>query len=386
MFDKLTRGKRYTLLIFVMLILSRLLFLGYAHVGQNLKYERQGYLGSDIDGEDNRLIWVWGNFDGRHYTDIAKYGYENYNFAFFPLYPLLIDAVHSTNVLNYLESGVFISIVFLLLSIILLYKISLLDMDRDGAIRAVIFLLIFPLSFYYNSVYPDALFFFLITSSMYFARSRNWLLCGVFGFFATFTRTSGVVLIPALIVEWMIQNEVKIRPVELMIRGLTKPKLLLTLTLTCLGFVAYMLYCEAYHGDAFLFQKSMSAWKQDEFVFPAIVIYRYIKMFISADPTRLNYWVAFTEFITFFLYLALSAYVAIRIRLSYAVLMFAMIIIVSFTGTLEGTPRYLLHLFPAFMALSYIFSTNKRCIAIIVAFVILGFIYTTLFTRGHFIG
>ena len=59
---------------------------------------------------------------------------------------------------------------------------------------------------------------------------------------------------------------------------------------------------------------------------------------------------------------------------------------VTFTGTFAGTPRYMLHLFPGFIAMALIFEkrTLLRRITIIVFFV-LGAILTGLFTRGYFV-
>ena len=37
------------------------------------------------------IQWVWGNFDGVNYVETARTGYHYPNYAYFPLYPLLIS-------------------------------------------------------------------------------------------------------------------------------------------------------------------------------------------------------------------------------------------------------------------------------------------------------
>ena len=130
----------------------------------------------------------------------------------------------------------------------------------------------------------------------------------------------------------------------------------------------------------------MKAWNQDSFVFPLQVLFRYLKILFSVSPALFEYWIAVLEFISFLLYMALTFYVLKKIRPSYGIFMFVLLLLVTFTGTLSGGPRYILHLFPAFLALAILVSKNRALkIAIIVLFLILGFILSTLFTRGYYI-
>ena len=264
------------------------------------------------------------------------------------------------------------------------------------------FLSFFPLSFFYHSVYTDSLFLLLTTSSFYFARKGNWTASGLFGALSTFDRLSGLALIPALVLEWYIQNKAKLFSFEnkagfllrnkklfkqkqqLIISFLKKGMTALLLTLA--GFLIYAYYLQIHFGNWLLFQKSMKAWNQDSFVFPLQVLFRYLKILFSVSPALFEYWIAVLEFISFLLYMALTFYVLKKIRPSYGIFMFVLLLLVTFTGTLSGGPRYILHLFPAFLALAILVSKNRALkIAIIVLFLILGFILSTLFTRGYYI-
>lgn len=357
---------------------SRLLFLLFAFLAIKFIPLQKGYLGKQFDSAAPYLAWVWANFDGRHYLEIAKIGYQRTNFAFFPFYPSLIRLTHYFLPVSHLYLGIVISLVSLFLAMIVIQKIVRLDFKEELASRTLLFLAFFSISFYYQAIYPDALFLLLSTTSFYFARQKKWLFSGLFGCLTTLTRFSGLALIPALAVEWYLQNK-KIVSWRFFKEAGT------ALFLTGFGLVLYLIYLQVFYGDFLLFQKSMIAWRQNELIFPVRVVYRYLKIFWLVDKRSLVYWVAVLEFISQFLYLGLAFYAWKRIRASYGLFMVTLLMMVSFTGTMAGTPRYLLHLFPGFIALALLFKNKQAIIAIIILFFILGFLFTGLFTRGYFL-
>ena len=199
---------------------------------------------------------------------------------------------------------------------------------------------------------------------------------GVVGALATLDRFSGLALIPALAVEWYLQNK----------KNLKLKKAIIPILLPATGLLAYMLYLQVSFGDPFLFQKSFSAWSQQNLTFPLQVVFRYLKIFIFVDKTLLVYWIAVLEFVSVITYFALSIYVFKKIRPSYGVFMIALLTLVAFTGTFAGTPRYILHLFPAFIGLAiFLHKKQKLIIAVLLLFLVLGFVLTGLFTRGYFV-
>ncbi|KKR81596.1 MAG: hypothetical protein UU73_C0001G0128 [Candidatus Daviesbacteria bacterium GW2011_GWA1_41_61] len=401
-------SKKILTYLILLLISSRLFFFVAALLAPVFVSLRQGYLGDQLNPQDPYLFWVWANFDGYHYLNIAISGYQQllsvqkFEFAFFPLYPATITILHNLTQIPYLYLGIVVSSVSLFLAMVMIYKIIRLDFNHKIALTSLAFLSFFPLSFFYHSVYTDSLFLLLTTSSFYFARKGNWTASGLFGALSTFDRLSGLALIPALVLEWYIQNKAKLFSFEnkagfllrnkklfkqkqqLIISFLKKGMTALLLTLA--GFLIYAYYLQIHFGNWLLFQKSMKAWNQDSFVFPLQVLFRYLKILFSVSPALFEYWIAVLEFISFLLYMALTFYVLKKIRPSYGIFMFVLLLLVTFTGTLSGGPRYILHLFPAFLALAILVSKNRALkIAIIVLFLILGFILSTLFTRGYYI-
>jgi len=356
--------------IILLFLLSRLFFLAIAVIAPRFIPADPGYLGSQVAAGEPSWIWVWANFDGRHYIDIATKGYTGSNFAFFPLYPLLINLVSHLG-LSPIYAGLLISNLALVLSLYFLTKITSTDKTES-----LVLLLFFPLSFFFSSVYGDSIFLLFTLAGFYFAKSGRWLVSAGFAFLATLTRFTGVALIPALALEWWLQNKGK----KINWRALIAP------VGSLLGFSAYALYLQLGFANWRLFQTSMSAWKFERFTLLPVVIYRYLRIFFSVSPSLLVYWVAVLEFVCFFLYLTLAVYVAKRIRLSYGLFMATLLLIRTVNGTLAGTPRYLLHLFPAFIGLALLLHRHPKLRLIYYPIsLVLAAILTALFVRGYFI-
>ncbi|MBI4058811.1 glycosyltransferase family 39 protein [Candidatus Microgenomates bacterium] len=369
---------------------SRVFFLLLAFIASSSIHLQEGYLGKQVDNLAPYWVWIWANFDGRHFLDIVTNGYQNFNFAFFPLYPLLVYLLNIIFKIPSLYAGILISLVSFYLGLWVVYKIIRIDYPERLANFALILLSFFPLAFFYQAVYPDSLFLLLSTSSFYFARRGRWHLAGVFGGLTVLTRLSGLALLPALAVEWYLQNEALFKKKKFFISKKSMMKFLKTgfiaLSLTGLGIIIYMMYLQIFFGDFLLFQKSMIAWHQQRFIMPAQTIFRYIKILIYVDKHLLVYWIAILELATTILYIALSIFVLKKVRLSYGVFMLVLLALISFTGVLAGTPRYILHLFPGFLGLALLIKDRKHVIFITgVIYLILGFLLTGLFTRGYFV-
>ena len=108
-------------------------------------------------------IWSFGNFDGVHYLRIAQDGYiYQYTQAFFPLYPILIKLVSFITFDNYLVSALVISNIAFLAALTLFYKLVTKIYSQNIAFWSCLFLLAFPTSYYFGSVYTEGLFFLII--------------------------------------------------------------------------------------------------------------------------------------------------------------------------------------------------------------------------------
>jgi len=326
----------------------------------------------------------WANFDGVHYLTIAKSGYlAQYTQAFFPLYPLLIRWVGNIFFLkNYLLAGHVISSIFWLLSLLMLVKLAELDFDRETSFKALLFLILFPTSFYFVSLYAESMFLFLILFSFYCARKRNWWGAGILAGFASATKLFGIFLLPALLVEGFLQKGGK----------KTKKRLsdYLPVGLSCLGLLLYMLYLKSEFGNPFYFATAQPAFGASRSVKKVILLYqvfwRYFKMILTVTKTDPLYFTVWLEFLsgTVFLGLLFLAWRQ-KIRESYLVFAALSYILPTLTGTFSSMPRYVLVLFPCFISLALI--ENKRLVkSIYLLEVALMIICTLLFLRGYWVG
>jgi Gpi18-like mannosyltransferase len=168
-----------------------------------------------IDPFMNRQV----SFDSEFYLSIALAGYDDpvvrtastpggtlsLNYAFFPLYPLLMRAVAVPLGVFGLEvvAGVTAAGVILSLLGALLALIALHDLDPEIGARSTFYLLIFPTAFYMTMVYTEGLFIGLAFAALALARRRAWILAGGMAALAVWTRSVGVVLVVPLALIWL---------------------------------------------------------------------------------------------------------------------------------------------------------------------------------------
>jgi len=250
----------------------------------------------------NPLFWSWANFDGVHYLGIAQKGYfAQFTQAFFPLYPLLIRWL---NIFfnNLLFSGLFISNFTFLSAIYFLYKLLSLDYDKKIVRNTIIFLVFFPTSFFFGSLYSESLFLLLIISSLYLARKKNLFLAGFLGILASLTRIIGVLAIPAFLWEW---NE----SIKRKKKTLKDYFGLLYSIMPIAGLGIYMKFLQDNYSDALYFFHAQPAFgasrTTNRIILLYQVFYRYIKMLFSFNGDYLFYYAVSLEFIVAIIFLFL---------------------------------------------------------------------------------
>lgn len=329
------------------------------------------------------LYWSWGNFDGVHYLTIAQVGYT-YQFtqAFFPLYSLLMRQL---NVLigSYLASGLLISHVSFIAALIIFYKLIRIDRGSTTAKRIILFFLLFPTSFYFGAVYSESLFLALVLGCFYCARRQRWWPAGLLGAFASATRIFGILLLPALLVEWYYGRGKKrvYTPFELLTA-------IFPILLSATGLVGYMYYLNRAFQDPLYFLHAQPAFGAERSAGKLILIYqvfwRYLKMLATVEPLSLTYYTVALEAASGVIFLLLSLIAFKKTRISYALFGFLSYILPTLTGTLSSLPRYALILFPSFMVLGLV--KNRRSLRLLwAASAILLAINTALFIRGYWV-
>jgi hypothetical protein len=335
------------------------------------------------------LLSPWANFDGVHYLLIAGNGYTN-NGAFFPLFPLtiylltsLFGTIQAFGPVQYF-SGLFLSNVYFLLALVVLYKLLKFDYKDNVVFRTILLLLVFPTSFFFVSIYTESLFLLLALLSFYFIRKGNYWRAGLFGALLTATKFVGIAILPALILEFLIREKI-VNP------KLFKQKLLrlLPILLAPVGLISYMYYNSLKWGDSFFFVKAQEEFANNRtsssiILFPQTII-RYFKIFFTVSPNQFEFWVALLELSTF-IFASIMLYVAYKkgVRITYLLFAALAFLIPASTGTFTSIPRYILIMFPIFIALALIQNNRFKLIYGVVC-VILLFLLLMLFSRGYFV-
>jgi hypothetical protein len=376
--QKIPRSVKIIILIFV---LAKLLIFGLGYIA---------YASSPEQPQPSTLTILTHQFarplapqDGPHYFDIAKNWYignpniDASNFiVFFPLYPILIRAITLNLSYNSLSaSALIISNVCSLIALIFLYKLAKLDFDDSVALKAVLFLSIFPTAYFLSAPYTEGLFFALVISSLYFARLSKWPMAGILGFLAALTRLGGLLMLPVLLVEYLHQKGWKWRRI-----GLSS----LWTFLTAAGFLIYLNINNHVWGNPFKFMEVQQVhWFNT--LDPLTGLSRtWGWATSSAFPENLILGYAPLVFGIFGLLMLIFGYLR-KLRPSYLIYMLLSWMLALSTSMWISVPRYVMAMFPMFILLGTL--TRSKAVNSAVAALFVGALsyFTFLFALGYFV-
>lgn len=353
------------------------------------------------------LVWSRANFDGFHYTKIARDGYQYLQQAFFPFYPKLIKFFQPV-FRSFIVSGIFISSLFFLLFLWLMKKLLEEEGEKEEAIKkTLLFLVLFPTSFYFVSVYTESLFLFLVLLSFWWAKRKQWLLAGLTAGLASYTRLVGIFLFPALVYEYY-QSESKRKMKERLLaarKALIEKlsfkyllyffksrwphfKNLTFLSLSSWGLLSYMYYLKRTTSDWFYFARVQPDFGAQRSVNKLIMLYqvfwRYFKMITDINLIKtyayFNVWLEFLIALLFLVLLILG-WLVFEIRRSWMIFASLAYLLPTLTGTFSSMPRYVLVCFPCFLVLAKL--KLPKIVYLISGALLL--LCTALFVRGYWV-
>lgn len=328
-------------------------------------------------------IWEWSNFDGVHYLSISyNYYAATYTQTFFPLFPLLIRYISEILSNNaHLVVGVILSSVFYLLALIMFSKLMFEEGYKKKDIYwTLLFVMLFPTSFYFAALYTESLFLLLILIFAYLVNKKKWLLAGFIGLLATATKLLGVLLLIFVLYDLLIKF-VRKKQVEL-----TE---IISLFIIPLGLIGYMVFLQLRYNDYLMFWHSQSVFGAERlgsgFIFPPQVMYRYIKILLTVSPTTSGFYVALQEVLSFIgVLIVVGIGYLKKVKIQYLLFSLFIVIIPSLTGTFSSMPRYVLSAFPVFIILGSLKNETVKTILLLL-FTILLFTNATLFLRGYWV-
>lgn len=326
------------------------------------------YINSDLSF-NSVFLYPWANFDGIHYLNIAHYGYTN-QARFFPLFPLVLKTTSASLVV----SIILVTIIFFL-ALYFFQKLIVLDFSNQIAKKSFIYLLFFPTSFFFVSIYSEGLFLLLAILSFYCARKDKWLLAIICAMLLMTTRFVGIAILPALLYEFVTNKKNKLLKLALFL-------------IAPLGIIAYSLFNLYKWHNFFYFIAAQGGLGNNRTVSQIVLfpqtIFRYLKI-LSTVPISYEWGVALLELASFLVAMFLLYFAwKKKIRTSYLIYAFINFAIIISTGTFSALPRYVLTIFPIFIALAII---QRRVFKFFYIFfsAILLFVLLMFFSRGYFV-
>lgn len=316
--------------------------------------------------------------DAIRYLDIAQNGYvktgENaINLVFYPLYPLLLRAV-SLFTGNLPIAGVILSQGCYCMAAVALYELILLDGDKRMALDGVLLMALYPFSVFTMGVFSESLFLLTTLLCLYALRKGNYVQAGIVGFFASLSRTQGMLLIfPAVY--------------EVVARGLSREKRKLRfsdcfLLLIPAGFGVYLLINYILHGNffQFLIYEEGAPWYQSTKWLGDNLSQH---MQLANDHPMLSMIIYYVQLALYFIVLLLL-FLGLWKKERMAHLLYGGVYL-GFTylsGWMISGGRYMLGCIPIFLVLGKLKMGWGRNLVFLISG-ILCFIYTTLYLIGH---
>jgi hypothetical protein len=315
-------------------------------------------------------------WDTGWYLDIVNRGYkyvpgQGSGVVFFPLYPVLVRLLTFGGAVDDRLVGYLVSNGALFVAIILLWKLTAVEMRDETCSKHVVqFLLFNPMTVFYSSIYTESLYLLCLVSTLYFARTQRWLVVAVCAYAAALCRVVGLLLVVPLAVEYFLQNRQ-----HLSWRNAMIGRALIACAAPALGFLTYVAYLKSAFGEPLAFMKSEAAWGRR-------LTWPWMAFFHHNEPFYGIWFFGFGVIAATLLMLA----VRWRLRPTYLVVLIIFALIPLFSGRLESLPRYQSVLFPFYFVLAL--ATKKRpdlTVPLFVGSTILQVIATVLFVNGYWL-
>lgn len=335
----------------------------------------------DYDAEWQEVGYpsLWYRWDTMWYLDIVENGYYYdeeilSSVSFFPVYPLLIKVVNLVTP-NPLIAAMLISITCFLLSLIMLYRLTLLETNsHEISLRATFMLAFFPTAIFLFAPYTESLFLLLSLIVAYETRSKRYWSAGIVGAIASAVRIPGILLGVFVFVEWLQAWREKKATWRDFIPIMIMP----------IGLALFLGYLTIQFGNPLAFVASTTKSTTDLGAGPLSALVREVGKFLEG---RENY-ILNVPMGIFALILGFSMVypIAKNLRLSYAVYVALSLLLPFWGGPIIAIMRFTVVLFPIFMMLA-IWGRHKWVNLLYTALSLSMFsIYILLYIRGFFLG
>jgi Gpi18-like mannosyltransferase len=362
-----------TLIFFILICAGQLTVSTYPDINAH-----DAFISFDRPQIARKLRETMSHADVAHYVELSQTGYlhapfdvnnsHSQQFAYFPLHPILLWLLgHVTN--DVILWGAALCNLFFFLVLVFLHKLTLaFGYDEPVARRTVFYLAAFPASYFFSIPMTESLFVLLSGASFYAAKREHWWTAGVIGLFASATRLTAVLLLPALLVlSWQMYRSLRLRKI-------------LGLLLIPFGLFAYMFYSWWASGDALAFKHAAAAWGHQPSIFFLSSLTKWlIHPDVIAAPWNVHLFNVCSALLCF-----VCIYVLARRReWALALYTFMSVLVPLSSGVLQSLERYTMGFFPVFIALGIAVKSEHLDQSIRFVFVFLLGIMTALYAAAY---
>jgi hypothetical protein len=299
-----------------------------------------------VGGGWHAVFTSWERFDALWFMRIAAGGYQpaDGSAAFFPLFPLLIRAVSFAIGGHTFGAAMLVANASFAAALCVLYLLTAEERSVETARTTVLLMAIFPSALFLFAPYSEPVFLLAVLVSFRAARGRRWLVAGIAALLAGLTRSVGIVLGPALLVEALQQWREDGRSPLPGIAAAAGP---------AIGAGLYAAYWYQRIGDALAPIHLQANWLR-QFSWPWATLFHATKDMLDYTGIQNGgYWAI--DWLIVVPFLGASVYAAVRYRPAYGAYLWGGLLIPLFyvfeSRPLMSMPRFVLPLFPAFWAI-----------------------------------
>lgn len=285
-------------------------------------------------------------WDSVWYRSIAVDGYnfdpsnpEN-NVGFYPLYPLLVRFVSGILHTALLPTGIAVSLTCLGAALLLMGDLFAEWGGSGTGLAGAAALLFYPTAFFLAAFYTESMFLLMAVAAFWGARREHWLLAGAAAFGGSLTRFNGFLLVPPIALY-------AFRSFRTAKNGM-RVRLFLAVAGALSGAALYPIYLWRRFGDPLLYVHSkMMGWpvRPAPFWVLAARVWREVAAQIRT-PGADGKLILFVELSSALLFLALTVALFRLHLIPEGVFTGTTLLLLFCSGTLDGTQRYVLVLFP----------------------------------------
>lgn len=294
---------------------------------------------------------LYARFDSGWYRKVIESGYgpppppgKPSEHAFFPLYPMTAKVLHETFGMDGFHAGLIVTCACLFLAMPLFFREAAARLNEAEAWHAVVFLLLSPVAFFLQAMYAESMFLLFALLAFRDTRAGRAGRAALWGALLGLTRASAIAAGPALFLAALEARDASGRRRWSRALGLGAVPVVTA--------VAWIFGMGEANGEPGLFFRAMEGWHRGMSSFAGFYEWFWqMKLSIKfghwmKDPTRaLDYGMVV-------LVAAIAVWQATRRKWSDAAWMGCAVALPITTGLTGGIPRFLLVVYPTYIALA----------------------------------